>query len=136
MDGFTYQGTSDGLRRRFEELRGLDVHVFPNAAYDLLRTILECSIKDYFAAKGQRLRPGQTLGRCIEQLAREFQGDQRMTGLINVINRRGMMPANQFSATETALNANNHEPDSFVSAREVHEGWGHMKPILIHIVGT
>jgi hypothetical protein len=136
MDGFTYRGNSDGLRRRFEELRRLDVREFPNAAYDLLRTVLECSIKDYFATKGQPMRRGQTLGPCIEQLAREFQSDVRMTALINAINRRGRMPANQFSATETALNASNHEPDSFVSAREVHEGWDHMKPILVHIVGT
>ena len=111
------------LRRRFEELRGLDVRSFPNAAYDLLRTVLECAIKDYYASKGRRLPPGRTLGYCIEQLARDFQGDQRMTSLINAINRRGRMPANQFSATETGLNASNHEPDSFVTAREVHEGW-------------
>ena len=79
MDGFTYRGTSDGLRRRFEELRRLDVREFPNAAYDLLRTILECSIKDYFVTKGQPLPPGKMLGFCIDQLAADFQGDQRMT---------------------------------------------------------
>ena len=135
-DGFTYRGTSDGLRRRFEELRRLDVREFPNAAYDLLRTVLECAIKDYYVSKGQPLPTGKMLGYCIDQLARDFQSDQRMTSLINTINRRGRMPANQFSATATALNASNHEPDSFVSAREVHEGWDHMKPVLIEIVGS
>ena len=124
-DGFTYRGTSDGLRRRFEELRRLDVREFPNAAYDLLRTVLECAIKDHYASNGQPLPTGKMLGYCINQLARDFQSDQRMTSLINAINRRGRMPANQFSATATALNASNHEPDSFVSAREVHEGWDH-----------
>jgi hypothetical protein len=135
-DGFTYRGTSDGLRRRFEELRRLDVREFPNAAYDLLRTVLECAIKDYYVNKGQPLPPNKMLSYCIDQLARDFQSNQRMTSLINVINRKGRMPANQFSATATALNASNHEPDSFVSAREVHEGWDHMKPILIEIVGN
>jgi hypothetical protein len=135
-DGFTYRGTSDGMRRRFEELRRLDVQQFPNAAYDLLRTVLECAIKDYYASKGQRLPPGKTLGYCIEQLARDFQGSQRMTSHINAINRRGRMTASQFSPTETSLNANNHEPDSFVTAREVHEGWGRIKPVLVEIVGT
>jgi hypothetical protein len=114
----------------------LDVREFPNAAYDLLRTVLECAIKDYYVSKGQPLPTGKMLGYCIDQLARDFQSDQRMTSLINTINRRGRMPANQFSATATALNASNHEPDSFVSAREVHEGWDHMKPILIEIVGS
>ena len=46
------------------------------------------------------------------------------------------MSANQFSATATALNSSNHEPDLFVTAREVHEGWDHMKPILVRIVGS
>ena len=135
LDGFVYRGSSPGLRRRFEELQRLDVRDFPNATHDLLRTILECAIKDYFAGKGQPLPAGKMLGSCIEELAREYQNDRRMTSLINAINRRGSMSAQQFSGTASSLNASNHEPDSFVTGREVHEAWERMKPILVDIVG-
>ena len=134
MDGFEYQGSSAGLRRRFEELRRLDVRDYPNAAHDLLRTVLECAIKDHFAAKGQPLT-GKMLGACIKELARAYQGDRRMTSLINAINRRGRMPAQQFAGTRESLNASNHEPDSFVTLADVHEAWERIKPILIEIVG-
>jgi hypothetical protein len=134
MDGFEYKGTSAGMRRRFEELSRLNVGDFPNAAYDLLRTVLECAIKDHFAAKGQRLT-GQTLGPCLQELNRAYQGDRRMISLINAVNRKGTMPANRYSGTALALNSGNHEPDSFAGGKEVHEAWERIKPILVEIVG-
>jgi hypothetical protein len=134
MDGFVYQGTSPGMRRRLEELRSLDVKEFPNAAHDLLRTVLECAIKDHFAAKCQPLT-GKMLSACIEKLARAYQGDRRMTSLINAINRKGRMRTDQFAGTALSLNASNHEPDIFVSGPGVHEAWERIKPILIEIVG-
>jgi hypothetical protein len=135
MDGFVYQGSSDGLRLRFEELRSLDVRVFPNAAHDLLRTVLECAIKVYFAAKGRPLPERSMLHHCVTELAGAYQSDQRMTTLINAINRSGRMKAYQFAGTALSLNASNHEPDSFVSGPDVHVAWARIKPILIEIVG-
>lgn len=135
MDGFRYKGSSDGLRRRFEELQRLDVRDFPNATHDLLRTILECSIKDYFKAEGRPLQATAMLGQCIEALARAYQNDRRMTSLINAMNRRGRMKAQQFAGTATSLNASNHEPDLFATGPEVHQAWERIKPILIEIVG-
>jgi len=135
MDGFEYKGTSAGLRRRFEELRRLDLRDFPNAAHDLLRTVLECAIKDHFAAKGRPLPSKSTLGGCVEDLAQDYQANPRMTTLINLINRKGRMKTDQFSGTASSLNASNHEPDSFVQSPDVHAGWERIKPILIEIVG-
>jgi hypothetical protein len=138
MGGFTYAGSSRGLERRIEELKGLDVQRFPNAAFDLLRTILECSIKVYFKDKGQPLTGTNTqLKQCVEKLGHEFQAqnNRRMTALISALDRRGTVQAHQFSATQTALNASNHEPDLFVTGQNVHEAWDLMKPILIEIIG-
>jgi len=134
MEGFEYKGSSAGMRRRFEELARLDVRDFPNAGYDLLRTVLECAIKDYFAAKGQRLKD-KMLSACLQELIRAYRGDQRMTSLINAVNRKGTMPASQYSGTALSLNSGNHEPDSFAGSNEVHEAWERIKPILIEIVG-
>lgn len=138
MDGFTYAGSSNGLRRRFEELKGLDVQRFPNAAFDLLRTVLECSIKVYFKDKGQPLTGSNIqLKQCVEALGGEFQAqnNRRMTSLISALDRRGPVQAHQYSKTQTALNASNHEPDLFVTGQNVHEAWDLMKQILIEIVG-
>ncbi|MCA1282186.1 hypothetical protein [Saccharopolyspora sp. 7B] len=139
MDGFEYKGSSAGMRRRFEELKQLNVQGFPNAAYDLLRTILECSIKEYFAAQGrQDLLAGSQIGHCVNELAKEFQSNQRMTALVNSVNdlkRKGRMDASQFAATTMSLNASNHEPDLIVAGAQVHEAWDRLKPILIVIVG-
>ena len=136
MEGFAYAGPSAGMRRRFEELQRIDVRDFPNAAHDLLRTVLECSIKEYLAAQRRPVRPGSTIGHCIDELAKDFSGDRRMTTLINSINRKGRMSAAQFAGTADALNSSNHEPDHFVEGRNVHEAWDKIKPILAAIVGS
>lgn len=134
MEGFEYGGNSGGMRRRFEELARIDVRDFPNAAHDLLRTVLECAIKDHFRAKGQQCTG--MLSKCIDQLATAFQNDAKMTGHINAIKRKGRMTANQYAGTAESLNTTNHEPDQVVVAREVHEAWDRLKPILIEIVGV
>lgn len=135
LEGFEYGGSSGGMRRRFEELRRIDVRDFPNAAHDLLRTVLECSIKEYFQDKGAPLPAKTTLGGCVENLARDRAQDLKLTALINAINRRGRMNAQQYAGTAEALNHSNHELDSFVQGPDVHEAWDRIKPILIKIVG-
>lgn len=136
MDGFAYTGTSPAMRRRFEELRRIDVRDFANATHDLLRTVLECSIKEYMRVQGNPIKPNSTIGYCVEELAKAFATDRRMTVLINTINRKGRMSTSQFVGTTEALNSSNHEPDHFVEGREVHEAWDRLKPILILLVGS
>ena len=83
MEGFEYQGSSAGLRRRFEELKRLDVRDFPNAAHDLLRTVLECAIKDHFASSATAVA-GQQDARPVRRRACSRWGtrsDRRMTNL-------------------------------------------------------
>ncbi|MFC6018423.1 hypothetical protein ACFP2T_19705 [Plantactinospora solaniradicis] len=135
MEGFEYKGSSSGLRRRFEELKRLDVRDFPNGAYDLLRTVLECSIKDHFVSVRNKRLTGKQIGACIIELVAAYQQDQRMTSLINAVNRKGVMHAGQYAGTTASLNASNHEPDTFATAKDVHEAWDRIKPILIEIVG-
>ncbi|KKB98294.1 hypothetical protein [Mycolicibacter arupensis] len=131
--GFDYQGSSAGLRRRLEELRKLNVLDFPNAAMDLTRTVLECAIKVYFSGKGTTFPAGKGISYCVDELAKDFRSDQRMTALINVIKRKGSMTANQYAGTSFALNASNHEPEAFASTKDVHEAWERIKPILVEI---
>ena len=138
MDGFVYAGTSRGLERRYEELRRINVSDYPNAAHDLLRTILECSIKEMRRVKGaveQRRAP--TLGTQIDWLLQEYQTEKnnRMVGLVSRLKKTGKMNSDQLLQSSDALNFTNHEPDFFMEPRDVHAAWDHLKPILTEIVG-
>lgn len=135
MSGFEYKGASTGLRRRFEELRRIDVQLFPNATHDLLRTVLECAIKEYFQVKSDPMEAKATIGACIGKLRNEFQRDPQMTALINVINRKGRMTSEQYAGTADALNASNHELHLFAEPRDAHAAWDRIKPVLAKIVG-
>lgn len=136
FSGFSYSGIHSGLRRRYEELQRINVRDFPNAAYDLLRTVLECSIKEYFAVNNLTLQANATLGPSVTALAAHFRGnDRRMTDLINHINRSGQMQSNQYPGTGSSLNASNHNAGSFATQNDVHEAWDRLKPILLELVG-
>lgn len=135
MTGFTYQGTSAGMRRRFEELRQLDVASFPNAAYDLLRTILECSGKVHLREHAPgKLRQGATLKDVVSTLKHEFASDARIRGLLNQIDAGGPRSSDAYAGTAQSLNAMNHEPDHFARPAEVHAAWDRIKPLIIRLL--
>ena len=48
---------SPAIRRVLIELQEIDYHKFPNATHDLLRSFLECSLKDYFTQIGNPVKP-------------------------------------------------------------------------------
>ncbi|GAA3278420.1 hypothetical protein GCM10020260_00490 [Nesterenkonia halobia] len=138
MDGFVYAGTSRGLGRRYEELRKINVSDYPNATHDLLRTILECSIKEMRREEGvveQRRVP--TLGPLIDWLLQHYQDEKngRMVGLVTRLKKTGKMNSGQLLESSDSLNFTNHEPDFFMTPQEVHAAWDHLKPILREIVG-
>lgn len=134
MTGVDYANTSPGLRRRFEELSRLNVREFPNATFDLLRTVLECSIKQYFRDIGEPLAVGSTLGPSVIELAKHFQSDKKLTLIINAINRRGRLKSEEFQLTYEALNASNHEPDAFADSEYVHASWDRLVPLITRLL--
>lgn len=137
MSGFEYGGTSPGMRRRFEELKSLDLDRHPNAAVDLLRTVLECSIKEFLRAKGKAQEERLTLGPCVDLLAKEFEKNDRMTALIQALKRGGRkLSDDEYSATTTAMNMTNHEPDVFADKAVAHHAWDRIKPIVIELVAA
>lgn len=138
MDGFVYAGTSRGLERRYEELRRINVSDYPNATHDLLRTVLECSIKEMRRSKGVvESRRAPTIGPLIDWLLQHYQTkkNERMVGLVSRLKKTGRMNSDQLLQSSDSLNFTNHEPDFFVESREVHAAWDHLKPILTEIVG-
>ncbi len=135
MNGFAYQGASPGMRRRFEELRQIDVETFANAAYDLLRTVLECSGKVYLRAHAPaRLQPGATMTAVLSALKQEFASDSYVRGILNQIDAGGPRSSAAYAGTAQSLNAMNHEPDHFVRPAEVHAAWDRIKPLVIRLL--
>lgn len=134
FSGVDYSTATAGLQRRYEELSRLDLDWFPNAAYDLMRTVLECTIKDYFTHQPTSpLSPGAMLSECVRSLITHFQKavpDPEMVRLLTALNQRNRNIADQFVGTAEALNHANHSPDAFVMKPDVHTGWDHMVPIL------
>lgn len=135
MTGFAYQGRSGGMRRRFEELAKIDVSAFPNATYDLLRTVLECSGKVYLRANApSRLGRGATLNNVLTALKQEFAKEPYVLGILNQIDAGGPQTAAKYAGTTQSLNAINHEPDHFSQPSEVHAAWDRIKPLVIRLV--
>lgn len=130
MQGITYSGSSPGLRRRLEELRKLNVKDFPNAAMDLLRTVLECSIKQHFRDCGDPMPPGTMLNACLTKVHNKFASDKYLVGIINALNSGGKLTSERYFLSTQALNSTNHEPDTFVEGEHVHHAWDHMAPLI------
>lgn len=129
-----YSPVSAGLQRRYEELSRLDLDWFPNAAYDLMRTVLECTIKDFFEQQAVNpLSNGAMLNECVRSLLSHYQKtapDPEMVRLITSLNQRNQNVADRFMGTTEALNHANHSPHAFRVKPEVHAGWDHMAPVL------
>lgn len=121
------------MRRRYEDLRRIrlkdDAGSAPNAAYDLLRTVLECAIKEYLRDTNQALSPGKTLGDYLDALAKDFAGQRHLTSLVQRV-KAGKRPGRELSGTAEGMNYGNHEPDFFVTHREVHDAWDTLLPLL------
>ena len=123
------------MRRRFEELAKIDVSAFPNATYDLLRTVLECSGKVYLRANApSRLGRGATLNNVLTALKQEFAKEPYVLGILNQIDAGGPQTAAKYAGTTQSLNAINHEPDHFSQPSEVHAAWDRIKPLVIRLV--
>jgi hypothetical protein len=136
MTGFVYRGPSAGMRRRVEELAQIDISNYANAAYDLLRTVLECSGKVYLRtnAPARPLRTGATLKDVLSTLKQEFASDARILGILNQIDSGGPQSATRYAGTAQSLNAMNHEPDLFAQPSEVHLAWDRIKPLVIRLL--
>jgi hypothetical protein len=129
LAGIDYSATSWGLRRRFEELAEIDVTKFPNAAGDHLRSVLECTIKQYFRDLKDPLEAGSTLKESLAKARVHFAKNKHMISVLNNLSQPGQTAA-QYSKSAWMLNGINHEPDVFVEGAGVHAAWEHMAPLI------
>ena len=129
---FPYELKSAGVRRMLVELQDIDYRKFPNAAHDLLRSFLECSLKAYFDENGKAVKPARGPYVYLDQVLNEFVSEMATVGnqKLRQVASRIKGNAQMTSYSTLFLNATNHNPDVFATPPEVKEAWDAMEPLF------
>lgn len=123
------------LKAHFAELSVINIQRTPNAAFLMLRAILEKSIKAYADAKGVEIAKTkhQNNGRvqlhnCLTWVV-EYWGTHKKD-LVDPARRVQGGRLAEFTQTKDALNAANHNYKFSVDSTEVERAWESIDPIL------
>ncbi|MFI7523730.1 hypothetical protein [Micromonospora globbae] len=117
------------------EISQLNIETFPNATFDLMRTLLEKTIKMYADVLGVNIRSEVTvrghvmLDNCLEWLEKKARADGA-TAIAGVIKKVKTGQLADYVATSDHLNAINHNPLVSATPSEVRTAWNSAKPIL------
>lgn len=132
--------TGAGIRVRWDELRNINVRALPNATFDVVRTFIECAIKEYFSEAGDPVRhpSGGTspvqLRQCLDHLERQLGSNPTVrNGIIRLKSKQSSNPADYYSSA-SALNDSNHEPDAVFTYDQVNQLWAQIKPLVKLII--
>ena len=126
---------SPGVKRMLIELQTIDYHEFPIAAHDLLRSFLECALKEYFSHYGKTIThngPYVYLDNVLSEFKAEMDSKkipELSQVTLKIMNKKSMQPY-----TALALNATNHNPSIFTTEKEVIEAWDTMEKLLRYIL--
>lgn len=124
------------LKSHFQELSIINIQRTPNAAYLVLRAILEKTIKAY--ADQRNVDIGKTkhnskgrvqLHNCLTW-AIEYWGENGPTDLVDPAKRIQGGRLSDFTSTRTALNALNHNYKFHVDPDEVERAWQSIDPLM------
>jgi len=132
--------TGAGIRIRWDELRVINVRALPNATFDVVRTFIECAIKEYFSEAGDPVlhpsggkNPVQ-LKHCLDHLDSRLGSDSTVrNGIRRLKSKQSSNPADYYSSA-VALNDSNHEPDAVFTYDQVNQLWAQIKPLVKQLI--
>lgn len=132
--------TGAGIRIRWDELRAINVRALPNATFDVIRTFIECAVKEYFVEAGDPVlhpsggkNPVQ-LKHCLDHLDSRLGTDPTVrNGLLRLKSKQSSNPADYYSSA-VALNDSNHEPDAVFTYEQVNQLWAQIKPLVKRLI--
>lgn len=132
--------TGAGIRIRWDELRVINVRTLPNATFDVIRTFIECAIKEYFSEAGDPVlhpsggnNPVQ-LKHCLDHLDKRLGTDPTVrNGIVRLKSKQTSNPADYYSSA-VALNDSNHEPDAVFTYDQVNQLWAQIKPLVKQLI--
>lgn len=133
FSGLDFALESPATGRKLNELKDLNYVKFPNAAMDLIRTVLECVLKSYFdevgkPVQGQGDRPAM-LNDALVLALKHFEKDKALRVTLTKLKAKPKNEA-EFTTSASALNAVNHNPDVFFNKDEVRDTWENVLPLL------
>jgi hypothetical protein len=128
---------SPGVRRMLIELQNIDHHKFPNAAHDLLRSFLECALKEYFYQRGNEVKPAQGKNYVyLDTVLKEFK--KEMDAIKNTelsqVTQKIITDTTMRSYSAQSLNATNHNPSVFATDKDVENAWDAMEKMFRFIL--
>jgi hypothetical protein len=124
------------LRLHFEELSVLEVQKFPNSTFLMLRAVLEKSIKAYAEAKRIDIRGSGNSGQGYVQLFHSLKWFEEYLvangprSLIQPVMRIRTGTLMNYTSTNDALNAINHNHKFFVDPEEVISLWNSIDAVM------
>lgn len=126
-----------GVERRLAELQKMPYRNYPNAAHDLLRSLLECSLKAYCAQEGIVLTPKQPGGYtflpdALIATKKHLEAQNKRKDLVQVINK--VISKGQIFSTKDYLDAINHNHNIFSSGDDVKEAWDTVSALVEYVL--
>lgn len=126
--------------RMLNELKTLNYHRYPNAAHDLIRSFLECSLKAYFDYKNIPIQPKRSggyvyLDDVLNAARSHFQTEHKafVQPLNKLLDKSGN---NSYAQSSDILNATNHNPTTFATAQEVKDAWDNIELMIKYVLDT
>lgn len=126
-----------GVEKRLSELQKMPYRNYPNAAHDLLRSLLECSLKAYCSKQGITLTPKQPGGYtflpdALKATKKHLEDNKIRKDLVQVINK--VISKGEIFSTKDYLDAINHNHNIFSSGDDVKEAWDTVSALLEYVL--
>ena len=131
----TYPASIERILREFSTL---NIDKYPNAAFDLLRTLLEKTAKSFAEANGVDLKPkGQGgyvyLSNCLDWLETWFKANGPKSQ-VQVVKKVRSNMSRDFHGSQDLMNAINHNHHIFATGDDVRIAWDTMRSLLAEML--
>lgn len=123
------------VKRVLAELQTLNYHKYPNAAHDLLRSFLECSLKAYFDHKNITVQAKGyvQLKHVLDEAKKHFETEKK--SFVQVIDKMvDKNTKNSYMYSADYLNAINHNHEVFSRHKDVEETWEQMQNLIKYVL--
>jgi hypothetical protein len=132
-------GFPPSIGRILEEFRTLNIERYPNAALDLVRTLLEKTVKAYAESQQQSLKPKGNSGyvylsNCLDWLEDWFKNHGPKAHVQVVKKLRSTEARRDPLGAHDLMNAINHNHHVFATPQEVRDTWDAMKGLLAEML--
>jgi len=126
---------SPSIEKMLKELQDINYSRFPNASHDLLRSFLECSLKAYFDELSIKIMPKkQNRFIFLEDVLNQFTEHIKSIKKLHQVALKIKANDKMTSYSKLALDATNHNPEIFITEKEVKDACDALLPILRYIL--